>query len=148
MISREDRLKYLGFDDKILSLLAVPIIGFLFPILFLDGFEEGWYAFKANWIESTLHTFVYWYLLRYVQVFLRKKYPKFEDTGKRITIQAIIFIICGFLIGTFIHILFQHIICQEMGWFVHNHEEERRVLLPTYFTCFAFLAGYLSLIHI
>ncbi len=143
MTTKADRIKYLGFDDTLLGLFGVPIAGFIFPILFLGGFDGGWENFKAKWMETTVHVIIYFFALRYMMIYLRKNYPEFEQTGKRISIQSILLIIMGVAVGNTIHFLFQFLFCEQLGWFIHEHNEiKENPLLATYFTTFAIVGGY------
>lgn len=145
MISKEDRLKYLGFNDTTLSLIAIPAIGFLFPILFYGALinDYSWYTFKLKWAEATLHAGVFWFLLRSLMIHLRKRYSEFEQTGQRIMIQSGLFLILGFVLGSFFHFLFAHTLCPILGINdYHSHDTGENPLLATYFTGFAVLTGY------
>lgn len=143
MISKEDRLKYLGFDDKLLYIIGIPLVGFIFPILFFGAANSSWYVFKIRWAESTFHVVIYWTLLRYMTIYLRKKYPKFEETGKRIMVLGCLVLILGFVVGSLLHLVFAHVLCSAMGIAdFHQHDNGERPLLATYFSSFGVLAFY------
>ena len=142
METKEDRWKYLGFDDTWFVLIGMPVVGFLMPILF-GGRILSWETFKIEWIESTIHVPFYWFSLRYLMIQLRKKYNQFEQTSLRIMIQVALVLILGVVIGNLIHhVLIKSFICDTVHLFDCNVESLHHPILATYFTCFFIMLTY------
>lgn len=143
METREDRWKYLGFDDRWFLLIGMPVVGFLMPVLFFGGWNNSWEAFKAEWIESTIHVPFYWFSLRYLMIQLRKKYNQFEQTPLRIMIQVALVLVVGLVIGNFVHhVLLQGVICENFSLFLCDIEDLHHPILASYFTCFFIMLTY------
>ena len=144
METREDRWKYLGFDDTWFVLIGIPVVGFLMPVLSFRGWIDSWEMFKFQWVESTIHVPFYWFFLRYLMIRLRKKYDQFEQTSMRIMIQVVFVLFLGLVIGNTVHhILFEQVICDifislKCSEMVESHHP----LLATYFTCFFVMLTY------
>ncbi len=144
METREDRWKYLGFDDRWFVLIGIPVVGFLMPVLFFRGWIDSWEMFKFHWLESTIHVPFYWFFLRYLMIRLRKKYDQFEQTSMRIMIQVVFVLVLGLVIGNLVHhILFQQVICDVFTSLTCSEmAEAHHPLLATYFTCFFVMLTY------
>ncbi|MEZ4991145.1 MAG: histidine kinase [Saprospiraceae bacterium] len=85
MIKRKKIRELLGFNDLWLALIGVPVISFIFPILFFKAtVAQGFIAYLPKWGISFLYTIMYWVSVRWLIVQLRCKYPSAEHTGRRI----------------------------------------------------------------
>lgn len=89
-ISKDERLKLIGFNDLKLMLVTIPILGFLFPLLVfkLDP-TENWLSYAIVFVISMFHIFTFWYVDRWIVIFFRKKINLFKDYQKRLLLQAI-----------------------------------------------------------
>ena len=89
----------LGFDDKWLGIIGVPVIAFLMSaMMFADILVEDWRLFSRGClIVCFIYVLIYWVVFRQVFIFFRKKYPKTEQTVRRILIQSIVLIILYFV---------------------------------------------------
>lgn len=75
--------KYLGFDDRWLMLIGVPIISVVVTVMIF-----GSNAFLSNmkscsWV-AFWHTLIYWVSFRYLLIQYHKKFPDYEFTQKRL----------------------------------------------------------------
>ncbi|MCB0634935.1 MAG: hypothetical protein KDD15_34640, partial [Lewinella sp.] len=61
MIKRKKIRELLGFNDLWLALIGVPVISFIFPILFFKAtVAQGFIAYLPKWGISFLYTIMYW----------------------------------------------------------------------------------------
>ncbi|MFC4633531.1 sensor histidine kinase [Dokdonia ponticola] len=93
LFNKKKRIKYLGFNDFWFTFFGIVILSFVTDYLFNNSFTR-YPLVEAiiNWSFSLLFTILNWFFMRLVIFYLRKKYPSFQDTSKRIII-AFIFII-------------------------------------------------------
>lgn len=99
-IKKAERRKLIGFDDRKLIFISVPILGFFFPLLVfgispLDGLR----IFLIIYVVSILHISFYWFVLKLVIVPVRKKYLNIKDYKKRLIIQSVVALIITFLLS-------------------------------------------------
>ena len=109
----------LGFDDKWLGIIGVPVIAFLMSaMMFADILVEDWQLFSRGCLMvSLIFTGIYWVLFRQVFIFFRKKYPKTGQTVRRIIIQSLVLIVLYFLgqylLDPIVHGLFTPYVIQD-----------------------------------
>ena len=99
--------EYIGFDDRKYMIGGILLISIgLFPII--CGMDPYLYYehFVHEFPESLFYTTFFWTIFRYLIIKMRKKYPKIEDTRRRIILLVLITLIfspiAGKLIGTFV----------------------------------------------
>lgn len=138
---RQDKIKYLGFDDKWFTLAGIVVTAFIIPVAFFN------YHFGNTTVEEYLMKVVgcaingtiYWLGIRYFLVLIRKRMPAFEDTKKRL-VYVILFVIlyCG-IAGGILGLLLYEINPKPVSYsFLQGYS-------ATYFTSFFFLAVYESI---
>ncbi|MGB3800826.1 MAG: histidine kinase [Lewinella sp.] len=86
-LSRNERIRYLGFDDHWAMALGIPLLAGLAAVLFMAGRDITEYDRTVCLFFSFLHTLVYWVVNRRVVVFLRRRYPGERDTTWRIALM-------------------------------------------------------------
>lgn len=75
----------LGFHDKWFVLLGIPIVGFITPIIYVGvRFHRPPYYVWQAWFFTTLLTAIFWLGNRQILIWLRRKYPAYEQSRKRI----------------------------------------------------------------
>jgi len=80
----------IGFNDKWVMLLGVPIMAFLIPIVFFDiRFQQAPYYTLKMFLVTMVITGANWIGSRFIMVWARTKYPHFEEIKKRLTVQSI-----------------------------------------------------------
>jgi two-component system, LytTR family, sensor kinase len=73
------------FDDRLLRLVGIPVVGFLMPMLFFGGtIQNGLVAYLPMWISSTAHTLVYWEGTRFIYFQTRRWFPEVAQTMRRL----------------------------------------------------------------
>ncbi|TDX02015.1 sensor histidine kinase [Dinghuibacter silviterrae] len=79
----------IGFDDRLVTVLGVIVMAFLIPIVFLGmGFRQApYYTWECFWM-SLVCTAMIWVGVRYIMIWSRLRYPGFEQTRRRLWVQA------------------------------------------------------------
>lgn len=101
MFSKGIYRKYLGFDDRLLRIIGIPVLGFFLPIIFMNNFWELPQNMKLmQWGISTFFTAIDWHLGISIFVYFRWKFPEIKDTVKKLSLQYFV------LIGTVLLLCF------------------------------------------
>ncbi len=95
------RKQSLGFDDTWLLIIGIPIVSLIMPFMFVQ--YNGANAHQPEWYRITvlitfIHACVYIFIFRKIFIFVRTKFPLFEDAGKRIGVELIL-VVLTFLIS-------------------------------------------------
>ncbi len=98
----------IGFDDRWVTLIMIPLTAFFIPIVFF-GIRMGklpyydWRMFVTTLITTT----VIWLGNRFILIWARSQYPQFPKVKKRLLVQSVIMLIFTLLItntlGYFLH---------------------------------------------
>jgi len=85
-MSTKARLKeVLGFDDRIVLLIGIPVVAFLVPLLFFDAtLADGIIAYLPKFVTSLIYTMAYWFSVRAIIIYIRRRFPDYKDTTKRL----------------------------------------------------------------
>jgi two-component system LytT family sensor kinase len=91
---KEERIKYLGFDDHWMIALGIFPLALLADVLFVGGHagvNMGWEFGLACYALSLFFCGIYWFASRFITIYFRHVFPKRISTRKRIllTISAI-----------------------------------------------------------
>ncbi|WP_298507543.1 sensor histidine kinase [uncultured Kordia sp.] len=84
LLNKEKRLKYIGFNDIWFIVIGVFVLGFVTDYIFANSFAR--YPLKRaliNWSISFFFSIANWSIMRMNFIFLRKKFPRVEQVGKR-----------------------------------------------------------------
>lgn len=102
-MSTKEKLKdLLGFDDRLIMLVGIPIIAFIVPLLFFKAtLSDGLFAYAPKFMTSFMFTISYWLSVRSVFIFTRRKFPTQKDTTTRI-IYTIFLIVFAFFAVNFV----------------------------------------------
>lgn len=135
-------LKYVGFDDRKLFYIGVPVVSFILPILFWNVDLKIYFSNQPlELLETMNYTIVYWLLCRQVSINLRKKYGTLEDMKKRIWLQILIIVPLVPVIGFVLESIHQYIygICDAND---ACNPTPLQAILSTYALCFICLLLY------
>lgn len=96
----------LGFDDRLIILIGIPAIAFLIPLLFFRAtLADGLMAYMPEFLSSLMFTVAYWFSVRSIFIYMRRRYQGYQQTVKRIlyTVFAILiaFFLVHYLVGYF-----------------------------------------------
>lgn len=87
LFNKERRVKYLGFNDFWFAVISILVLSIVTNYLFTN-YSEGvpFLEIVINWAISLFFTLFNWFFMRNVMMYLRKIYPQFQKTLKRIII--------------------------------------------------------------
>jgi two-component system, LytTR family, sensor kinase len=98
----------IGFDDRWVRLVMIPVTAFLIPIVFF-GIRIGRMP-EYDWrmfVTTLINTVVIWTGCRYIMIWSRSRYPQFPGVKKRLLVQFSLMLLYSFLItntlGYFLH---------------------------------------------
>ncbi len=102
ILNKQERLRYIGFDDTLFLILGIPVLALFVPIAFFDYGVDIFKGqnFLMNYIESMIHVMVYWVGFRTFVIYVRKKYEGFGHTRKRIMYEFIFILFYGGIMST------------------------------------------------
>lgn len=73
------------FDDRLVRLIGMPLIGFINPLLFLGySLDNGLLAYLPVWASATAFTWVYWQGNRLIYLRTRRQFPRVAQTNQRL----------------------------------------------------------------
>ena len=138
IFNKEGRVKYLGFDDSAFFVVGVIMMTLFTPIAFFDivPWKVSSSFLWKSYFESFIHTFSYWIVFRYFVIYIRKRYPDFEDTRKRIWIVLIFILVFAGVIGGVINFFINEYTA------LNNEVESLEGFIATYFTSFFVISIY------
>ncbi len=143
-LTKAERIKYIGFDDRVAALIGIPLVSFMAFLLFSSGKSD--IPAKLSFIcfaVGTGYTVFYWLINRFWVIRLRYWLPGEKDTMKRIfLIAAFAFLSVVLLeLGTSDLILQYIPMLTEVGW---GDQEFVFKISTTYTLCLMVLAWYES----
>ena len=98
LLTKEEKEKYLGFDDTWFMIIGIFLISLFVPFAFFSHSLVGITLpqLGLRCIDSMCHSIVYWVGIRTFIIWIRKSMPRFEQTRRRIYF-VILFVIfyCG-----------------------------------------------------
>ena len=84
----------IGFDDRLVTVIIIPLISFLVPIIFMNMRFHRQPYFNWNMYLSTLIiTTAIWLGNRYILIWARNRYPQFAEVKKRLWVQSLIMLV-------------------------------------------------------
>ena len=91
--SRRELIELLGFDDRRLLLIAIPLVAALANVLFVGAQAGAWGpSITACYVISLAHTALFYVGSRYTLLLLRYRLPRSNQTLLRVTL-AIVFLL-------------------------------------------------------
>ncbi|WP_034228366.1 sensor histidine kinase [Aquimarina pacifica] len=94
LINKKKRIQYLGFDDTLFIVIGVLVLSFITDYIFSNSFARYSFGIAViNWSVSLFFSICDWFIIRWIMIFLRKKYPNFEDNVKRIILFFIAIVV-------------------------------------------------------
>lgn len=86
MLKRED--EHLMFDDRLLMLFGVPVVGVVVHLLFFSAsWKEYWASCPEEFIEGIAYTLPFWMVFRALIIRIRKRYSE-HYSSKRICLTV------------------------------------------------------------
>ena len=120
MLNKERAVQYLGFSDIPHLLIGIPVVAFLFPIVFFKAdLSQGLVAYLPKFSISLIYTTGYWLSIRELLFHMRLYYRTPEETPRRIMYTVVgillIFIVVNSLVGVIQHDLLGFADLMEKG---------------------------------
>ena len=80
----------IGFDDRLVALIAIPLIALVIPVIFFGlRFQRAPYFTWDAFLTTFIITIVVWVGNRYIMIWARSRYPAFSTVRKRLMIQSL-----------------------------------------------------------
>jgi len=84
----------IGFDDRLVIVILVPVASFIIPIIFFGmGFDRPPYLTWNAYLCILIITTVIWLGNRYIMIWARTRYPLFEQVRKRLVVQSLVMLV-------------------------------------------------------
>jgi hypothetical protein len=100
----------IGFDDRLLVLIMIPVISFVIPFVFFGlRFQKPPYLDGRIYFTTLILTSAIWMGNRYIMIWARNKYPDFELVKKRLIVQSAVMV------------LYTLIVTNVLGYFLHDY---------------------------
>lgn len=119
ILALENCRSLLGFDDRKLMLVGIPIVGtWVFLLMFGNNLQELWdRGFIDNClVTGIVYTAVFWFSLRLAIIYLRTRFPSNMDVSKRIIFQSLVLLAVYFVVKFGLH--------YTLGTFEFFHNDE------------------------
>jgi two-component system, LytTR family, sensor kinase len=101
----------IGFDDRIVMIIAIPILSFIIPIVFMScRFGRYPYFTWDKFTTTLLITTILWTGSRAIMIYCRRKYPLFKDVKKRLIFQSIFMLLFTIVFNNLLGYLFDCVI--------------------------------------
>jgi len=113
----------IGFDDKWMMLIGIPLFTFLIPLTFF-GKEVG-QSSKESWISSgitLLITSAIWFSSRAIMIWARYRYPSLSMIKKRLVVQTILIFLCAVLINNLMAPVFKRVCMSLLDAGIHHND--------------------------
>ncbi|MBI5856148.1 MAG: histidine kinase [Sphingobacteriales bacterium] len=84
----------IGFDDRLMALIMIPLTSFLVPVVFFGMRFQGvpLYTVRNFW-TTLLITTALWLGNRYIMIWSRTRYPVFKDIRRRMIVQSLLMLV-------------------------------------------------------
>lgn len=108
--------KILGFDDRWLMLIGIPVVALTTnALMFTELMLTDTASFFGNCgVVGLAYTVVYWMVFRYLLIFFKKKFPAQADFTKRVTLQVgsvvVVFFSLKILLDPVLHPLLSEVV--------------------------------------
>jgi hypothetical protein len=81
----------IGFDDRLVTLVLVPLTSFIVPIIFFNRrFDSAPYFTWSVYLYTSIIKTAIWLGNRYIMIWSRNRYPQFQQVKRRLRIQSLI----------------------------------------------------------
>ncbi len=139
MSSRAKRIEIIGFNDFWFIAIGSVVLSLITDYLFNNGsfFQYSFRHALVNWSLSWFFCMCNWMIMRQMMIYLRRRFPDFQDNIKRITI-LFIFVILTII---FIDRVGAFTLSQIFGE-AYNHPNSGKLLVPILLISVMVLAIY------
>ncbi|GER59500.1 hypothetical protein ULMA_16080 [Patiriisocius marinus] len=139
LLNKENRIKYLGFDDFWFTVIGILILSFSAAYVFNNAFENlNTSEALLVWGISLFFSIFDWFINRAILIRLRKKYPNIKDSANRIVVlffaTAVTVFVVDFLGHHFFSLFFEEL--------TYNFQERTKSLVFVIFLTIMTMAIY------
>jgi two-component system, LytTR family, sensor kinase len=93
----------IGFDDRLLMLIMIPVTSFIIPFVFFGlRFQKPPYFTGTIFLTTFIMTTAIWIGNRYIMIWARRRYPQFAQVRRRIIIQSLVMLMYTILATNFL----------------------------------------------
>ena len=104
----------IGFDDRLVMVIVIPILSFIIPIVFMGCRFNRYPLFSWDkYVTTLVITSVLWMGSRQIMIYSRKKYPLFKEVRTRLIYQSIYMLLFT--------IVFNNLLAYVADHFVFNY---------------------------
>jgi len=138
LLNKEKRLQYIGFNDIWFVVIGMVVLSFVTDYIFANSFAR--YPLKralTNWGIALMFSILNWSIMRMSFIYLRKRFPKVEQVGKRAIILFFVIVACVCVLD----IIGGEVIGYILGA-PYYFTERFQVLLPIIIICLMMMAIY------
>lgn len=139
LLSKEQRLKYIGFNDFWFIIVGSFLLSFVTDYIFNGGsfFRYSFTEAFVNWCISLFFCFSNWFIMRTAMIYFRKKFPNFKDSLKRIAILFFAMTATILLVDQLGSIILSYVFGDS-----YHHGERAFIILPIFLISTMMLAIY------
>jgi sensor histidine kinase YesM len=81
----------IGFDDRLVLLIMIPLTSLIIPFVFFGfRFQRSPYFTWRIYVTTFITTAIIWIGNRFIMLWSRKRYPRFEEVKRRLLVQSFI----------------------------------------------------------
>lgn len=117
-------VQYLGFDDRWLIRIGIPLFSLTLPILLNFDLSDKHSYWTHHVPISFIHVIGFWAFYRYLFIYLHRRFPKDSETKKRLGLEIGLI----FLTAPLLYLFFEVIILNVLR-LCHDHFESQPGLL-------------------
>jgi len=142
VILLKDSRKYLGFDDRWLMAVGIPVMSIAMPYMLEFAPDHDELPKYVQIFHSFWHVSVFWLAYRFAEIQLHKRYPSYQDGIKRNIIQFVIVLISAPVLKTILNYVIHYLASGFMECPSDILPTNIGNLLRIYFPCFLILSMY------
>ncbi|MBL7726425.1 MAG: histidine kinase [Dinghuibacter sp.] len=106
----------IGFDDRLIMLVAIPFMAFVIPIIFFNcRFERQPFLTWEKYLATLFMTTVIWLGNRVIMIHSRSRYPEFKDVRKRLWVQSLLMLAFTLISNNLLNIIFDPVFHSEFA---------------------------------
>lgn len=106
----------IGFDDRLVMMVAIPLLAFLIPVVFFScRFNREPLLTWEKYLATLLITTIIWLGNRVIMIRSRRHYPDFKDVRKRLWVQSGLMLAFTLISNNILGIIFDPIFNEEFA---------------------------------
>lgn len=99
LFDRQRRIEVLGFDDKWMMIIGIPVLAFIIDFILNNSFARFPFGFAlVSYSISVFFSACNWTIFRAIMIFFRKRYPSLKDGLFRISVILVFCLLTVFVV--------------------------------------------------